>query len=129
MYVLLLLSVGCSSLSDSNQTSKNYVIKCLDGDTCLVMWNGYEEKLRIKDLDSPEINGKCKEESRKGLEAKHYLNHRIKTAKDIQIEVVSNDRYYRLIGDIYIDGNSVLGIMTYHQHGVRWTGKKKDWCK
>jgi micrococcal nuclease len=129
IYVLLLLPVACSSITDSHNTNKNYVIECLDGDTCLIMWNGYKEKLRIENLDSPEIDGECEEESIKGIEAKEYLNHKITTAEDIRIEIVSNDRYYRLIGDIWIDGDSVLGIMTYKGYGVVWTGNKHNWCK
>ena len=58
-----------------------------------------------------------------------WVQSKITKAKDIKIEIVYNDRYYRLIGDIWIDGDSVLGIMTYKGYGVVWTGKKHNWCK
>ena len=47
---------------------------CYDGDTCYVMIDGNKAKIRLLELDTPEISKpKCEAELELGLEARDFL--------------------------------------------------------
>ena len=48
---------------------------CYDGDTCYVIIDGENSKIRLLELDTPEISKpKCDQELQLGLKARDYLN-------------------------------------------------------
>jgi endonuclease YncB( thermonuclease family) len=55
-----------------------------------------EERIRIADIDEPELNTKAGERAKKDLEEK-LLNENVKC------KIKSRDKYDRLVCDVYID--------------------------
>ena len=60
------------------QIRKQNDLFCYDGDTCYVIYEGKKDKVRLLDLDTPEIsNPKCEKEHILGIEAREYINQLI----------------------------------------------------
>ena len=64
------------------QIRKQNDLFCYDGDTCYVIYEGKKDKIRLLDLDTPEIsNPKCENEYILGIEAREYINQLISEGK------------------------------------------------
>ena len=68
---------------------------CYDGDTCYVMIDGTKAKIRLLELDTPEISKpKCEAELELGLEARDYLNNLIANASSVEIKTDYEKDYF-----------------------------------
>ena len=104
---------------------------CYDGDTCYVTINGQNEKIRLLELDTPELSKpKCDEELELGLEARDYLNNLITNATTIEFETdYTKDYFGRILSFLIIDGEDVSVKMISNNLGVVYDKKnKKNWC-
>ena len=80
--------------NDSNQNDTSEIVLrkfknryCYDGDTCYVTINGEDTKIRLLELDTPEISKpKCDQELEWGLRARDYVNNLIANANTIEIK-------------------------------------------
>lgn len=90
-----------------------------DGDT--VWWNG--EKIRLADIDTPELNGKCEAERRLARAARDRLA-RLLSARPVTITRTGTDRYDRTLARFGDIGDQLIseGLAT------RWPNRK-DWCR
>lgn len=92
----------------------NDVTKVVDGDTIDVVIDLgfsilYKSRVRLAGIDTPESRTSDKYEKQLGLEAKHYLEDRIKAAKKVVIrteKMDSSEKYGRILGWVYLDGES-----------------------
>ena len=74
-FVLILLI--SNSFADI-QIRKQNDLFCYDGDTCYVIYEGKKDKVRLLDIDTPEIsNPKCEKEYILAIEAREYINQLI----------------------------------------------------
>lgn len=91
-----------------------------DGDT--VWWQG--EKIRIADIDAPELKGRCKRETRLAFAARDRLVVLINAQPAITITRTGTDRYGRTLARLDgIDEQLIReGLAT------RWP-KRRDWCR
>lgn len=86
----------------------------VDGDTIDVVIDLgfnvlFEQRVRLAGIDTPESRTSDKAEKVLGLEAKEYLKKNIKTAKSIVIrteKMDSSEKYGRILGWVYLDGDS-----------------------
>ena len=68
---------------------------CYDGDTCYVTINGMKKKIRLLELDTPEISKpKCNAELKLGLKARDYLNDLIANASTIEFKTEYLEDYF-----------------------------------
>ena len=114
------------------QIRKQNDLFCYDGDTCYVIYEGKKDKVRLLDLDTPEIsNPKCDNEYILGIEAREYINQLISEGKRIEFETEYNrDFFGRILSYIIVDGENVSKLMVSHSLGVLYDkNNKKDWCK
>lgn len=90
-----------------------------DGDT--VWWQG--EKIRIADIDAPELNGGCETERRRARAARDRLAVLL-NARAATIERTGTDRYGRTLARFGGLGEQLVkeGLAS------RWPGRK-DWCR
>ena len=73
------------------QIRKQNDLFCYDGDTCYVIYEGKKDKVRLLDLDTPEIsNPKCEKEYILGIEAREYINQLISEGKRIEFKTEYN---------------------------------------
>lgn len=86
----------------------------VDGDTIDVVIDLgfnvlFEQRVRLAGIDTPESRTSDKAEKALGLEAKEYLKKQIKAAKNIVIrteKMDSSEKYGRILGWVYLDGDS-----------------------
>jgi micrococcal nuclease len=89
------------------------VTKVVDGDTIDVVIDlgfniMFSSRIRLAGIDTPESRTSDKREKALGLESKKYLADRIKAAKNIVIKTEklnSSEKYGRILGWLYLDGN------------------------
>ena len=87
------------------------VIKVYDGDTITIAAK-YNKKLyqfvvRLHGIDTPEIRTKNKKEKYLGIEARDVLKEKI-FDKIIRLENIQNEKYGRILADIYIVENDEI---------------------
>ena len=89
-----------------------------DGDT--VWWQG--EKIRIADIDTPELTGKCEAERRRARAARDRLVQLL-NARPVTIRRTGTDRFGRTLARLGNVGEQLIaeGLAT------RWP-KRRDWC-
>ena len=104
---------------------------CYDGDTCYVTIDGQNEKIRLLELDTPEISKpKCDTELELGLKARDFVNDLIKNAKTIEFKTdYELDYFGRILSHLIIDGEDVSALLVKNGLGVVYKkGHKMDWC-
>ena len=91
------------------------VTNVVDGDTIDVIIDlGFDilfaSRVRLAGIDTPESRTKDKAEKVLGLEAKEYLKKSLKDAKSVIIKTEkmdSSEKYGRILGWVYINGDTV----------------------
>ncbi len=101
---------------------------CYDGDTCYIEHKNSNYKLRLKDIDTPEINSECKEEKELAIKARDELHKLLMVADSIHIISDSVDKYGRWLGDIRVNGFMVTDWLLMKGYGKKWT-PELNWCK
>ena len=87
----------------------------VDGDTIDVLIDlGFDilfaSRVRLAGIDTPESRTKDLAEKSLGLEAKEYLKKHLKDAKSVIIKTEkmdSSEKYGRILGWVYVDGNTI----------------------
>ncbi|MEK9575802.1 MAG: thermonuclease family protein, partial [Gammaproteobacteria bacterium] len=80
-------------------------------------------------IDAPEIKGKCQKEIDLAVMARDYLRNAINKSNQIELRNIERGKYFRIVGELYIDGENISkGLikekLAYIYHG----GKKRSWC-
>ena len=86
-------------------------IRVVDGDTIRAEAKGEEIKIRLVEIDAPEINQPF------GAQSKNFLN-RLLYGKDVTLIAQGEDRYGRTLGAIYANGESANALMI--KSGFAW---------
>jgi micrococcal nuclease len=100
----------------------------VDGDTIDVDIDlgfnvSYSQRVRLAGIDTPESRTSDKFEKSLGLEAKEYLKYKLKDAKLIVIKTEkpdSSEKYGRILGWLYIDGDTVSINDHMIEDGYAW---------
>ena len=86
-------------------------IQVVDGDTIRAEAKGKEIKIRLVEIDAPEMNQPF------GVQSKNFLN-RLLYKKDVILISQGEDRYGRTLGEIYANGESANTLMI--KSGFAW---------
>ena len=86
-------------------------IRVVDGDTIRAEAKGKEIKIRLVEIDAPEMNQPF------GAQSKNFLN-RLLYGKDVTLISQGEDRYGRTLGEIYANGDSANALMI--KSGFAW---------
>lgn len=111
--------------------------RVIDGDTVEIINNKpdlshLKLSIRLLDIDTPEIKGKCASEKAKAQEAKKFVSDLLNNPKNkITYKITSHDKYGgRVLGYIYINGKSVSELMIAKGLAKEYHGEAKtSWCK
>ena len=132
MKYLILLFFSMVTLAEAEIALRQYNGQyCYDGDTCYVMIDGTKAKIRLLELDTPEISKpKCEAELELGLEARDYLNNLIANASSVEIKTdYEKDYFGRTLAYLIIDGEDASAKIRSNNLGVIYErGNKQDWC-
>lgn len=102
-------------------------VDCIvDGDT--FWFSG--EKVRIADMDTPEISSpRCRREFELGERAKRRLYQLMNEGPvELRKSGRERDRYGRLLRTVHRDGRSVGDILVAEGLAHRWNGRRQSWC-
>lgn len=110
--------------------------RVIDGDTIAILKNkpdlsSFPLSIRIQNIDTPEIKGKCDTEKAKGQEAKLFVQKLINDPKNkIAYTIAGWDKYGgRVLGDVFIDGKSLSELMIAKGLAREYHGEaKSSWC-
>lgn len=104
------------------------ITKIVDGDTIDVDIDlgfniSYSQRVRLAGIDTPESRTADKFEKSLGLESKEYLKYKLKDAKLIVIKTEkpdSSEKYGRILGWLYVDGDTVSINDQMIEDGYAW---------
>jgi micrococcal nuclease len=85
--------------------------RVIDGDTVdLDIDLGFDitisHRVRLKDINTPEVRTKDLEEKERGLAAKVWLEEQLSREGEWIIETYKEDKYGRILGTLYLVGDS-----------------------
>ena len=134
----LVSAFGFYAFYPSANSTQNDQITAIDGDTIRVpadviapLFSTLEWSIRLKGVDTPEINGKCDREKLLAREAKSFVDFRLKHAHKISVSsVASHDKWGgRLVANLYVDGKDLSQELIEKGYAVPYNGgTKKSWC-
>lgn len=114
------------------------VVEVYDGDSIFVDLPdqhplfGKRMGVRVFGIDTPEMRTKNACEKKKAEEAKAVLTALLGKAERVDIVNVQKDKYFRILGTIFVDGRPVADELikkglAYPYHGEK--KPKRNWCK
>ena len=114
--------------------TSGHVIKVYDGDTITIASKmPYENSplfrfnVRLNGIDTPEIKSKNENEKILAKKARDSLSQLIMN-KNVALKNVKNEKYGRILADVYLDDLHVNKWMIEKQFAVEYDGKtKKIW--
>lgn len=93
-----------------------------DGDT---FWHE-GEKIRIADIDTPELNGRCDYERKLAVKARNRLLDILQARYSIRRQ--GQDRYGRTLAIVTVNGRSVGDMLVSEGLARTWSGRREEWC-
>lgn len=108
-----------------------------DGDTITVnipevpVLIGDEITVRVNGIDAPEIEGRNACERKAAVLAQRAVEKILQEARRIDLRNVKRDKYFRVLADIYADGDLLSEYLLKHKLAVPYDGghkEKVDWC-
>lgn len=99
-----------------------------DGDSIRDTRTG--ERIRISDIDAPEIGSRCRCATECGLaiRARDFLARRLAEAYMVEIVRVGRDRFGRTLAILRVNGRSVGDDLVAAGLARVWTGRREPWC-
>jgi len=112
------------------------IVSIYDGDTFRVNIKGYPAvigkniPIRVSGVDTPEIRGKCPYEKQLARKAKQFTVSALRKAKNITLHNIERGKYFRLVADVYLDGQSLGQQLVKNKLAYIYdAGTKRSWCK
>lgn len=137
--VLVSLFFISSQTSAAPQTYGNAVVDTVttiyDGDTFRATINGWPPiigkniPIRVNGIDTPEMRGGCKAEIEQARQAKKEAVAMIRAAKIVELRNIQRGKYFRIVADVYLDGENLgeiligMGLAKLYDGGT-----KETWC-
>ena len=102
-------------------------VRVIDGDT--FVHNGV--RIRIADIDTPEVHGRCPYETALADRATARTRHLL-AASDFELHPLPSgrdeDRYGRKLRIVTIGGRSVGDVLVAEGLARTWSGRREGWC-
>ncbi len=136
---MICVFVGMASVGVGAQTEGLFYdvlwLSCYDGDTCKVVIPYLpapftEQTVRLRDIDTPEIRGKCEQEIMLAEQARMATIGWLEQATRVDLRRVTLGVYGRLVAEVWVDGEvSVNTLLLDSQLAVPSSGKNtQNWC-
>jgi endonuclease YncB( thermonuclease family) len=139
---ILILTTSTAFTSNLNAKPKRYgtitvteITSIYDADTFranIAGWPdivGHHVSIRVNGVDAPEIRGKCESEKIGARIAKKVTVELLRNAKVIELRNIKRGKYFRIIADVYVDGQSLADILIKKKLAVPYEGgKRQSWC-
>lgn len=96
----------------------------VDGDTFWIEG----EKVRIADIDAPEMKGRCDYETRLAKASRDRLLDLLNSGS-FRLHRGGEDRYGRTLAVVTLNGRSVGDMLVNEGLARTWTGRREPWCE
>lgn len=93
---------------------------------------GQNINVRVKGVDTPEMRTKNSCEKKKAILAKQKVQELLIQASKIDLINVSRGKYFRVVADVIIDGNSLSDYLLKNGYAYAYDGgtkKSMNWCQ
>lgn len=133
--LLFLFIIFCYSYSaEYYDTITNFtIIKVRDGDTFMIdIPNipdvfGKNIAVRIRGIDTPELNDSREEIRKISIQAKEELEKLLLNGKEITLYNLGRDKYFRLLASVKVDNVDVSEYLIKKGLAKKYNGGKKEW--
>ncbi len=133
--LLILLFILVPGLALAEDLKGVELVSVHDGDTIMVdVANvpailGARLPVRLKGVDTPELNGKCEAEKTQALLAKNVLMTLLTQARKIQLAEISRDKFFRVDAIVMADGVNLNTYLVQQGFARPYDGgTRKGWC-
>lgn len=135
--LLFLFIIFCYSYSveySDTITDRDFtIIKVRDGDTFMIdIPNipdvfGKNIAVRIRGIDTPELNDSREEIRKISIQAKEELERLLLNGKKITLYNLGRDKYFRLLASVKVDNIDVSEYLIKKGLAKKYNGGKKEW--
>ncbi|MFK5949704.1 MAG: thermonuclease family protein [Methylococcales bacterium] len=138
--ILLILIIPLSAFAGIKDKTYGSVIvaevtSIYDADTFRVNIQDYPPivgehmSIRVLGIDAPEIRGKCESEKKRARQAKQFTVQALRSAKIIELRNIKRGKYFRLLANVYVDGQNLAQQLINAGHARPYDGgKRAGWC-
>ena len=121
------MSTGKINLNEQTATSINGITFNLPGLHPII---GEKISIRVNDIDTPEIKGKCEKEKYDAKQTKEMVADILKDAEQINLKNMERGKYFRIAADVIVDGENLGDLLIEAGMAIRYNGGKKThrWC-
>ena len=102
------------------------ITRVIDGDTFDIAVNGTVMRVRLADVDTPEIKGKCLYEQTLAVRAKGFVQT---LPREVEIEIVGVGYYGRTLARITVLGRDLGTMLVEAGLAKPYRGRRESWCK
>lgn len=103
-------------------------IRVWDGDSIRLGLTNQAEAIRIFNIDAPEIEGQCANESDLAQRSKHRLAELLQGQR-VEIRRQGMDRYGRTLASVSVNGSDAGVILVSEGLARTWRGRREPWCE
>ena len=91
---------------------------------------GERISVRVQGVDAPEIRGKCESEKTAARAAKQFTVEKLRSAKKIELRNIQRGKYFRILADVYVDGENLTSALINAKHARAYDGGRREgWCE
>ena len=100
-------------------------LTCLsDGDSIVLN----RTRVRLQDIDAPELHGRCEYETRLAIRARGRLLALLNEAPFTLVTEGKRDRYGRVLASLRSHGRDLGGVLVAEGLARKWDGRRRSWC-
>ena len=103
-------------------------IRVWDGDSIRLGLTNQAEVIRIFNIDAPEIEGQCANESDLAQRSKNRLAALL-AGQRVEINRQGADRYGRTLAAITVNGADAGDLLVSEGLARTWSGRREPWCE
>ena len=137
LFLTLTLTVNHSHAESYGDYQGAVYLQNYDGDTIRFDLPKYppiagdDIRVRVNDIDTPEIKGNCEKEKYDAQQAKEMVADILKDAEQITLKNMKRGKYFRIAADVIVDGENLADMLVEAGVAVRYDGGKKTykWCE
>ncbi|RVU32685.1 thermonuclease family protein [Neptunomonas marina] len=134
LVLLLLLSPAAMAGKIYGDVVVDRVGTVIDGDSFKVdidEWPpilGKGITVRINEIDTPELRGKCPYEKQLAREAKQFSVSVLRAGSRVELRNIRRGKYFRVIADVFVDGVDLGSQLLEQKLARRYKKRREGWC-
>ena len=133
--LILWLSLCGFDFADSIGIYRAEIIRVIDGDAIEARIFIFPQlqaiyKVRLADIDTPELRGKCPQEKQLAQQAKAYLQQLLPPKSEVTLHINDKfDSFGRILAQIHHDKHgNIAELLLENNHANHYLTKEENWC-